>query len=208
MFDEAALFFGIAAIIGIGSPANAAVFNFTATDVTVQQLGAVPPPSTDIGGTITLSDSVMPGDFFNGSNVTALSFSFLGITGTLNDAKNDPGLGGTPLQLTGMLASDGQSFSKFEFFGGFDHAISQLCGFVCAFTIQVGSANGPDNASNFVNADLLATDNLNLASYTPHFTAMAGAVPEPSTWAMMILGFGGIGFMAYRRRNPSVAVAA
>jgi hypothetical protein len=27
------------------------------------------------------------------------------------------------------------------------------------------------------------------------------AVPEPSTWAMMILGFAGIGFMAYRKRN-------
>jgi hypothetical protein len=26
--------------------------------------------------------------------------------------------------------------------------------------------------------------------------------PEASTWAMMILGFIGIGFMAYRRRNP------
>jgi hypothetical protein len=30
---------------------------------------------------------------------------------------------------------------------------------------------------------------------------VAAAVPEPSTWAMMILGFAGIGFMAYRRRN-------
>jgi outer membrane lipase/esterase len=27
------------------------------------------------------------------------------------------------------------------------------------------------------------------------------AVPEPSTWAMMILGFFGLGFMAHRRRN-------
>lgn len=27
------------------------------------------------------------------------------------------------------------------------------------------------------------------------------AVPEPSTWAMMILGFFGIGFLAYRRKN-------
>lgn len=26
-------------------------------------------------------------------------------------------------------------------------------------------------------------------------------VPEPSTWAMMILGFGGVGIMAYRRRR-------
>jgi hypothetical protein len=33
-----------------------------------------------------------------------------------------------------------------------------------------------------------------------------GAVPESSTWAMMILGFAGIGFMAYRRRNQSAAL--
>ena len=30
---------------------------------------------------------------------------------------------------------------------------------------------------------------------------VTSAVPEPSTWAMMILGFAGIGFMAYRRRQ-------
>jgi hypothetical protein len=36
-----------------------------------------------------------------------------------------------------------------------------------------------------------------------------GAVPEPSTWAMMILGFGGVGFMAYRRRrDQNFALAA
>jgi hypothetical protein len=31
-------------------------------------------------------------------------------------------------------------------------------------------------------------------------------VPEPSTWLMMILGFAGVGFMAYRRRNLSTAL--
>jgi PEP-CTERM motif len=30
---------------------------------------------------------------------------------------------------------------------------------------------------------------------------IAAAVPEPSTWAMMILGFYGIGFMAYRKKQ-------
>ncbi|MEH2492929.1 hypothetical protein V1280_008868 [Bradyrhizobium sp. AZCC 2230] len=35
-----------------------------------------------------------------------------------------------------------------------------------------------------------------------------GAVPEPSTWAMMILGFAGVGFMAYRRRNQASALTA
>ena len=200
-----ALLFLIAS--AVVSPAKAATFAFTATNISVEQYGSLPPPSTAIGGTITLSGGVMPGGFFTGANVTALSFTFLGITGTLNDAKNDPGLGGTPLQLSGFLSSDGLSFSKFEFFGGFDPAISPLCGFVCAFTIQVNSTNGPDSDSNFVNADLLGLDNLNFASYTPHFTAIAGAVPEPSTWAMMILGFAGVGFMAYRRRN-SMTLAA
>ncbi len=30
---------------------------------------------------------------------------------------------------------------------------------------------------------------------------ISAAVPEPSTWALMILGFAGVGFMAYRGRN-------
>jgi hypothetical protein len=34
------------------------------------------------------------------------------------------------------------------------------------------------------------------------------AVPEPSTWAMMILGFAGIGFMAYRRKSKPALLAA
>ena len=34
-----------------------------------------------------------------------------------------------------------------------------------------------------------------------------GAVPEPSTWAMMILGFAGLGFMAYRRKNKLALMA-
>lgn len=31
--------------------------------------------------------------------------------------------------------------------------------------------------------------------------AFTAPVPEPSTWAMMILGFAGVGFLAYRRRQ-------
>jgi hypothetical protein len=36
-------------------------------------------------------------------------------------------------------------------------------------------------------------------------TTITAAVPEPTTWAMMILGFAGVGFMAYRRRSNDVA---
>jgi hypothetical protein len=34
------------------------------------------------------------------------------------------------------------------------------------------------------------------------------AVPEPSTWAMMLLGFAGVGFMAYRRKAKPALIAA
>jgi hypothetical protein len=37
---------------------------------------------------------------------------------------------------------------------------------------------------------------------------VADAVPELSTWAMMILGFAGIGFMAYRRKSRPALMAA
>lgn len=40
------------------------------------------------------------------------------------------------------------------------------------------------------------------------FSATISAVPEPSTWAMMVLGFAGLGFMAYRRKQTSVVGAS
>ena len=40
------------------------------------------------------------------------------------------------------------------------------------------------------------------------FFALTATVPEPSTWAMLILGFAGIGFMAYRRKSKPALMAA
>jgi hypothetical protein len=37
-------------------------------------------------------------------------------------------------------------------------------------------------------------------------TDITAAVPEPSTWAMMLLGFCGLGFMAYRRKQNGSAL--
>lgn len=36
-------------------------------------------------------------------------------------------------------------------------------------------------------------------------TIVTAAVPEPSTWAMIILGFAGVGFMSYRRKTSQPA---
>ena len=45
----------------------------------------------------------------------------------------------------------------------------------------------------------VAPDQLNSIALSGNI--LIQAVPEPSTWAMMILGFMGVGFMAYRRKN-------
>ena len=44
-------------------------------------------------------------------------------------------------------------------------------------------------------------DNSGLITVDITQNALTAAVPEPSTWAMMILGFSGVGFLAYRKKR-------
>jgi hypothetical protein len=53
-----------------------------------------------------------------------------------------------------------------------------------------------------------AWSNNNAAFDATFSMTITEAVPEPSTWAMMILGFAGVGFMAYRRRDQMALNAA
>ena len=46
------------------------------------------------------------------------------------------------------------------------------------------------------------------AGSNPVDFVLTAAVPEPSTWAMLIVGFAGIGFMAYRRKPKQTLMAA
>jgi hypothetical protein len=49
--------------------------------------------------------------------------------------------------------------------------------------------------------DLILTSLNSSGEITGTITDYVAAVPEPSTWAMMILGFFGIGFLGYRRSH-------
>jgi hypothetical protein len=44
--------------------------------------------------------------------------------------------------------------------------------------------------------------------FTALFQTKVSAVPEPSTWAMLLLGFAGLGFVGYRKARPAGALAA
>jgi len=39
-------------------------------------------------------------------------------------------------------------------------------------------------------------------------TPLTAGVPEPSTWAMLLIGFAGLGFMGYRRKSKPALLAA
>ena len=80
------------------------------------------------------------------------------------------------------------------------------------------SAAGPPNFTGdlqtWIRNENLSPDWLRIGTDITHqgpFNAsfsLTGSVPELSTWAMMILGFAGVGFMAYRRKSKLALMAA
>jgi hypothetical protein len=72
-----------------------------------------------------------------------------------------------------------------------------------AFNLSIGSDTTGNGAfdSDF---DTTAFDHFTYAVFTP---SQSDAVPEPATWAMMLMGFGAVGFALRRRRKPVLQVA-
>ena len=67
-------------------------------------------------------------------------------------------------------------------------------------TVEIAPAPGfPDNWGS----NTIEMDNVILG-----LPAAVGSVPEPSTWAMMLLGFAGLGFAGYRRVAAKAAIRA
>jgi hypothetical protein len=81
------------------------------------------------------------------------------------------------------------------------------------------SPNGGTSHDSFsTSADLSGTGHLYIDVETPggslsflsghdYSTNAVSSVPEPSTWAMMLLGFAGLGIMAYRRKSKPALMA-
>jgi hypothetical protein len=81
------------------------------------------------------------------------------------------------------------------------------------FTENGNSTSNGDNSAIFIGLQSTSADIMSIqftltnATLAPNdFTIgpvqlSMSAVPEPATWGMMLLGFAGLGFMAYRRKN-------
>lgn len=75
-----------------------------------------------------------------------------------------------------------------------------------AFTINSGFVAG-SNFIDFVVTDLGAPTALRVDNLVGTARLVNGAIPEPATWLMMLLGFGAVGIAVRRQRALSLAAA-
>jgi hypothetical protein len=56
-----------------------------------------------------------------------------------------------------------------------------------------------------ITGEVVTTSDLGVALFTVNAGGSITAVPEPSTWAMMLVGFAGLGYAGYRRTRVALS---
>lgn len=187
----------------LASPATAQV-QFQGTATGCFDAGCTPAASDTNDGLVYTGASF---------NQTTDNTGFLGLGGT-PDGLGFFTLSGTPSTYTGDLFNLLVSFSMPT------GTSPNPTVFQASLTGVVTSLTGGGVYVNFNNTPLLFnssagdfTFTINDVSVTAGSTAAAitaqiqAAVPEPGTWAMMLLGFGAIGYSMRRRRKPLLQLA-
>lgn len=113
-------------------------------------------------------------------------------------------------EIAGSALTASASDLFFDYSGepgsGFYFASEGFANYFCSNTNAFGCGNGVNNTltiSTSLNESIIRSgvQSINNAVVT-------AAVPEPATWAMMLVGFGGIGFaMRRRKRHVTTTVA-
>jgi len=85
----------------------------------------------------------------------------------------------------------------------------RVSGTYSAFTgLSAFNGTSVNGAWTLTIADQFGADVGNLGSWDLSLNGVSGAVPEPATWAMMLIGFGAIGVSMRRRRTTVKAALA
>ena len=212
---------GVAGLMLASQPALAATQTFTlsvldpASGVGSGPFGTVT-VTENVGGTLTITQTLLPGYRIHDGNATHNAFNFSIIS--------DPALTITGL-TAGFAAVNATAASNVAAppFADFYTAIdcTTACsngwggGYSGTLTFTVGSSNALTLASLRStafggNSVYFATDLVNANGNTGNVGAISqtGAVPEPATWGMMLIGFAGIGISLRRRRRAEALAAA
>jgi hypothetical protein len=171
-----------ALIFGLGSQAFAALFTgnlslngvdtFAANSITFVGSANIGADTGNLAGLGTCTGCVTM------SNFTSASTNFLVYTATNNGLT-------TTLTLTSAVFTETPNL-----IGGFNLDIK-----------GAGTATLTGFSPTPGLFELTTQSSTGGGSFTFSSTTVVTPVPEPSTWAMMILGFVGLGFMAYRRKD-------
>jgi len=228
---------GFTAVLGLATPSKAATVNWATWNypqTTGLTTGSATGSTSDVG--VTYSGNVsqaaqVPGFFwlptgtFSGgtvSNSPPSPYTEITLTGgagtgtntiTFSQAVTDPVLAIASLGNGGLTAqfdfTHGETFAieaggPSSNFGGSSITMCgvNVCGAEGSGVIQF---SGTYTSLSWTNP---VFENYYLITVGDEGRAVTSAVPEPSTWAMMLLGFVGLGFMAYRRKAKPALMAA
>jgi hypothetical protein len=185
--------------------------------------------TTLLDSSVSLTMSIVPASggaewlVFNYSTVGGGALSQPNSLWSLNEIGLDAA---KPLNFIGAYVqfnNNGTSLApSYSFFGGYTVGSSPVpsetgTGLVNTSFVTPISAGpaGPIGArGSFLDPwgdlNLAGIDNTKVNGYEEalEFAPQVAAVPEPSTWAMMLLGFVSIGFMAYHRKSKPALMAA
>jgi hypothetical protein len=221
----AALVISASTVLGGLRAAEAVTYDLTQNGSFVFGAGSGPYGSvavTDNGnGTLSITETLNSNYYFNRNNNdqhVALSFDLSASTIMISNLTTGFTVNGGSLATSVWTVTHGGLTNTPE--GTFDYAIvaptaannpgpltftiSDAADNLTLSSLGFSVANNGDQiyfASDLANGP---TTGPGAATATGGVGALASAVPEPSTWAMMMLGFAGVGFMAYRRKSNPV----
>lgn len=199
------------ALIASAGISHAAIYTLSAVDPTK---GMGPGPFgtievIDLGASLRITETLNDGySFRNAPDGNHWSFSF-----DLTSTKTNVSFSNISSGFTKINGSENQAgFGNYQFVldcnaSGTPCAAGYNANLSKTFTFDVTATGGLDisdilSRSAFGSTVYFVSDIARSTGDTANVGAtMTAAVPEPSTWAMMILGFAGVGFLAYRRKN-------
>lgn len=167
------------------------------TNVTVSNSG----PCAGVPGGVTFSPPTSNGLYIAGAGQSANPTTALGL--------NTPSGGALAIAFGALQTSFGTDLFQ-NFGGGFQSgqpAVFTLAFFNNATLLNTYSVNVASGTGGFFGVTEASAFNGVRISQAGGFAVIdnvkfgVGAVPEPATWAMMLLGFGGIGFAMRRRKS-------
>jgi hypothetical protein len=197
----------VAALVPFGSPAGAAVLTPPANPVAPDVFSAIPtgPLEASTGGAFTSSGGAT--DYTGNYTTMVISDTARGglldflyrftVTGGTNDIGR-----ATASDFTGFTTDVGYVTGTNSGAAGIPITVDRTTASPVGFNFGAGFGTGVSSAVLVIetNATLWTAGNLSfLNNKTSDNPAFAPVVPEPSTWAMMLAGFGLLGFAAMRK---------